>query len=108
MKSLLILGTAVVLSSALNVANAQQTGTGSTASGAASTDVTEVIITGTRRLDRTVTESSAPIDVLTGFMNPEGNAYGRPVGVAMDRRGALLVADDVGNVVWHVAGSPVR
>ena len=49
-----------------------------------------------------------PIDVLTGFLNPEGNAYGRPVGVAMDRRGALLVADDVGNVVWRVAGSPAR
>ena len=64
MKSLLILGTAAVLSSALNVAGAQQAATGATASGG--TDITEVIITGTRRLDRTVTESSAPIDVLTG------------------------------------------
>lgn len=45
-----------------------------------------------------------PIDVLTGFLSPEGHAYGRPVGVAIDQRGALLVADDVGNVVWRVSG----
>ena len=45
-----------------------------------------------------------PVDVLTGFLSPEGHAYGRPVGVAMDPRGALLVADDVGNVVWRVSG----
>ena len=44
-----------------------------------------------------------PIDVLTGFLNdPEGIAYGRPVGVAIDKQGALLVADDVGNTVWRV------
>ena len=43
-----------------------------------------------------------PIDVLTGFVSPEGKAWGRPVGVAMDPRGGLLVADDVGNVVWRV------
>lgn len=43
-----------------------------------------------------------PIDVLTGFLSPEGDAYGRPVGVAIDKRGALLVADDVGNVIWRV------
>jgi glucose/arabinose dehydrogenase len=43
-----------------------------------------------------------PEDVLTGFVDAEGNAYGRPVGVAVDRSGALLVADDVGNVVWRV------
>jgi glucose/arabinose dehydrogenase len=43
-----------------------------------------------------------PEDVLTGFVDAEGNAYGRPVGVAVDRPGALLVADDVGNVVWRV------
>lgn len=46
-----------------------------------------------------------PVDVLTGFLSPEGHAYGRPVGVAMDKRGALLVADDVGNVVWRVSAS---
>jgi len=43
-----------------------------------------------------------PEDVLTGFVDAEGNALGRPVGVAVDRAGALLVADDVGNVVWRV------
>ena len=43
-----------------------------------------------------------PMDVLTGFLSAEGTAFGRPVGVALDRQGALLVADDVGNVVWRV------
>ena len=42
-------------------------------------------------------------DVLTGFLNEDGEARGRPVGVAIARDGALLVADDVGNVVWRVA-----
>ncbi|MFL5545383.1 MAG: PQQ-dependent sugar dehydrogenase [Gemmatimonadaceae bacterium] len=44
-----------------------------------------------------------PIDVLTGFIQPNGEAMGRPVGVAMAKDGALLVADDVGNTVWRVA-----
>ncbi|WP_284312931.1 PQQ-dependent sugar dehydrogenase [Labrys miyagiensis] len=44
-----------------------------------------------------------PKDVLTGFLDEYGNAQGRPVGVALDRRGALLVADDVGNKVWRVS-----
>jgi glucose/arabinose dehydrogenase len=43
-----------------------------------------------------------PRDMLTGFLNKDGDAYGRPVGVAVDRKGALLVADDVGNMVWRV------
>jgi glucose/arabinose dehydrogenase len=43
-----------------------------------------------------------PIDVLTGFLNAKGHAMGRPVGVAIDKRGALLVADDVGNTIWRV------
>ena len=43
-----------------------------------------------------------PEDVLSGFVDADGNALGRPVGVAVDGRGALLVADDVGNVVWRV------
>jgi glucose/arabinose dehydrogenase len=47
--------------------------------------------------------SGVPQDVLTGFVSPEGKAWGRPVGVALDRSGALLVADDVGNAVWRVA-----
>jgi glucose/arabinose dehydrogenase len=46
-----------------------------------------------------------PINVLTGFVSPNGDAYGRPVGVAMDQQGALLVADDVGNAVWRVSVS---
>ncbi|MEO6264704.1 MAG: sorbosone dehydrogenase family protein [Luteimonas sp.] len=41
-------------------------------------------------------------DVLTGFLDAQGNAQGRPVGVAVDARGALLVADDVGNTIWRV------
>jgi glucose/arabinose dehydrogenase len=41
-------------------------------------------------------------DVLTGFLDEKGNARGRPVGVVIDKAGALLVADDVGNVVWRV------
>ncbi len=45
-----------------------------------------------------------PIEVLTGFLNGAGEAQGRPVGVAMDQKGALLVADDVGNTVWKVTG----
>ena len=43
-----------------------------------------------------------PRDILTGFVNDRGQALGRPVGVAVDKRGALLVADDVGNKVWRV------
>ena len=46
--------------------------------------------------------SGLPDDVLTGFVGPEGQAFGRPVGIAIDRSGAILVADDVGNVVWRV------
>ncbi len=46
--------------------------------------------------------AGAPIDVLTGFLSDEGKAYGRPVGVVLDKQGALLVDDDVGNVVWRV------
>jgi len=47
--------------------------------------------------------SGPPRDVLTGFLNAEGEALGRPVGVEFDKRGALLVADDVGNIIWRVA-----
>jgi len=46
--------------------------------------------------------SGLPEDVLTGFVNDSGDAHGRPVGVAVDRGGALLVADDVGNTIWRV------
>ncbi|BCQ25654.1 sorbosone dehydrogenase family protein [Caballeronia sp. NK8] len=47
--------------------------------------------------------SGPPEDILTGFLSSDGHALGRPVGVAVDARGALLVADDVGNTVWRVA-----
>lgn len=50
--------------------------------------------------------SGQPVDVLTGFLSPQGQALGRPVGVAVDQRGALLVADDVGNVIWRVSAQP--
>jgi glucose/arabinose dehydrogenase len=46
--------------------------------------------------------SGEPRDVLTGFVKND-EALGRPVGVAIDRKGALLVADDVGNAIWRVA-----
>lgn len=45
-------------------------------------------------------------DVLTGFLTNEGHALGRPVGVALDKSGALLVADDVGNIIWRVSAAP--
>ncbi|WP_235953329.1 PQQ-dependent sugar dehydrogenase [Noviherbaspirillum galbum] len=44
-----------------------------------------------------------PQDFLTGFLDSEGKAQGRPVGVAVDKRGGLLVADDVGEAIWRVA-----
>ena len=50
--------------------------------------------------------AAAPIDVLSGFLSDKGEAYGRPVGVALDRQGALLVADDVGNAIWRVSAKP--
>jgi glucose/arabinose dehydrogenase len=46
--------------------------------------------------------SGKPQDVLTGFLNADGEAQGRPVGVRIDKPGALLVADDVGNTIWRV------
>lgn len=50
--------------------------------------------------------SGPPVEFLGGFVDEDGNARGRPVGVTLDGQGALLVADDVGNTVWRVA--PVR
>lgn len=49
--------------------------------------------------------SGKPVDAVTGFIGPDGKSLGRPVAVAMDRSGALLIADDVGNVVWRVTGA---
>lgn len=47
--------------------------------------------------------ASPPQDFLTGFLDERGRARGRPVGIAMDQTGGLLVADDVGNIIWRVA-----
>jgi glucose/arabinose dehydrogenase len=44
-------------------------------------------------------------DVVTGFLDEQGQAHGRPVGVGLDKTGALLVADDVGNTVWRVTST---
>ena len=51
-----------------------------------------------------------PINVLTGFLKNDGSgvAHGRPVGVAIDNSGALLVADDTGNTIWRVTGEARR
>ena len=46
-----------------------------------------------------------PIDFVSGFLNGEGNARGRPVGVSVDPRGALIVADDLSNTVWRITAS---
>jgi glucose/arabinose dehydrogenase len=45
-------------------------------------------------------------DFVTGFLNDSGEARGRPVGVAIDKAGALLIADDAGNTVWRVTAAP--
>ena len=47
--------------------------------------------------------NGGPCELLTGFLNEEGEAMGRPVGVQTDRLGGLLVADDVGNAVWRIS-----
>jgi glucose/arabinose dehydrogenase len=47
--------------------------------------------------------TNTPVDVLTGFLSKQGDAFGRPVGVALDKQGDLLVADDVGNAIWRVS-----
>ena len=49
-----------------------------------------------------------PVDVLTGFLSDRGEAYGRPVGVAIDKSGALLIADDVGNTIWRVTSATAK
>jgi glucose/arabinose dehydrogenase len=48
-----------------------------------------------------------PEDILTGFVGEDGKAKGRPVGVAVDKTGAVLVADDVGNAIWRVTPAPM-
>ena len=63
MKSLLIIATSAILTVAANVAPAQTTGAAASGS-AATADITEIVITGTRRVDRTVTDSASPIDII--------------------------------------------
>lgn len=53
-------------------------------------------------------KGAKPVDVLTGFLDQDGKARGRPVGVITDRSGGLLVADDVGNVIWRVSAAAGR
>ena len=50
-------------------------------------------------------QNGPPQDVVTGFLNAKDQARGRPVGLALDRTGALLIADDLGNTVWRVTAS---
>ncbi|MCY1455838.1 hypothetical protein D9M71_730050 [compost metagenome] len=50
--------------------------------------------------------SGQPVDLLTGFLDEHGKAMGRPVGVINDGRDGVLVADDVGNMVWRVSKAP--
>ncbi len=54
-------------------------------------------------------KDAKPIDLLTGFLATDGKTtHGRPVGVITDASGALLVADDVGNVIWRVSAAPAK
>jgi len=50
--------------------------------------------------------SGAPMDLLSGFLNQDEKAQGRPVGIVNDNKGGVLVADDVGNVIWRVVAKP--
>lgn len=50
-------------------------------------------------------KGAKPVDVLTGFVNKDDEAHGRPVAVVTDKTGALLVADDVGNTIWRVSAA---
>jgi len=52
--------------------------------------------------------SGAPVDLLTGFLNADEKAQGRPVGVINDQRGGVLVADDVGNKIWRVTAAKTQ
>jgi len=50
--------------------------------------------------------AATPLDVPTGYLGSDGPEISRPVGVAADQTGELLVADDVGNVIWRVSSTP--
>jgi hypothetical protein len=49
--------------------------------------------------------SGKAVDVVTGFISADGQAHGRPVSVAIDAKGALLIADDIGGTVWRVTAA---
>jgi glucose/arabinose dehydrogenase len=49
-----------------------------------------------------------PIDFVAGFLGSDGKARGRPVGVTVDPRGALIVADDLSNAIWRIAPNPSK
>jgi glucose/arabinose dehydrogenase len=49
--------------------------------------------------------SGQPVDLLSGFLNEDEKAMGRPVAVLPDRKGGVLVADDVGNKIWRVTAA---
>lgn len=53
-------------------------------------------------------KKAKPVDVLTGFLTPAGEAQGRPAGVIVDAKGALLVADDAGNRIWRVSAAAAK
>ena len=103
MKPLLILGTASVLTVSMNVAVAQQQTAGAAASNAPTSEIAEVIVTGTRRQDRTVGESSAPIDVLLGT-----DLASQPSGNMLDTLSSMVPSFEVGQNSISDASSFVR
>lgn len=50
--------------------------------------------------------SGKPQDFVTGFLEGDDQTHGRPVGLAVDKSGGLLIADDVGNTIWRVSAAP--
>jgi hypothetical protein len=102
MNRLLLLGTASVLALAINSASAQQQAA-STAGAAAGSEFGEVIVTGTRRTDRTVAESSAPIDVLSG-----ADLNAQPTGSMLDTLSNMVPSFIVGQNSISDASSFVR
>ncbi len=103
MKATIMAGMAFVLAMSMRVAGAQSVAGSDTGSAAASTELGEVIVTGTRRQDRTVAESSAPIDVLTGS---ELAAY--PTSNLLDTLSNLVPSFNVGQNAVSDASSFVR
>ena len=85
------------------IANMQQAQTQlSTASSQISSGETATDLQGYAAQAETLTAMQTVSNQVTGFLNQQNHARGRPVGVALDKAGALLIADDVGNTVWRV------